>query len=105
MSGGTGYRAGLLSDCDITRSEMVTVRAGEVVSQGKATAILGHPLHALKWLADDWYVSVSRCAREFVITGAIGPAVSAVPGMPLMQKSLAWGSSAPALPTKEVSQA
>jgi 2-keto-4-pentenoate hydratase len=106
MSGGTGYQAGLLSDCDITRSEMVTRRAGEVVSQGKATAILGHPLHALKWLADD-LVRIGKPLRagEFVITGAIGPAVSARPGMPLMQKSLAWGSSAPALPTKEVSQA
>jgi 2-keto-4-pentenoate hydratase len=48
-----GTKPVYLSDCDITRSEMVTRRGEEVVSQGKATAILGHPLHALKWLADD----------------------------------------------------
>jgi len=76
-----GTRPVALSDCDITRSEMVTRRAGQVVSQGKATAILGHPLHALKWLADD-LVRIGKPLRagEFVITGAIGPAVSARPG-------------------------
>ena len=76
-----GTRPVYLCDCDITRSEMVTKRAGEVVSQGKATAILGHPLHALKWLADD-LVRIGKPLRagEFVITGAIGPAVSARPG-------------------------
>lgn len=70
-----------LAMCDITRSEMVTRRGDEVVSQGKATAILGHPLHALKWLADD-LVRIGKPLRagEFIITGAIGPAVSAKPG-------------------------
>jgi 2-keto-4-pentenoate hydratase len=37
-------------------------------------------LHALKWLADD-LVRIGKPLRaEFVITGAIGPAVSAKPG-------------------------
>ncbi|MGK9175718.1 fumarylacetoacetate hydrolase family protein [Yokenella regensburgei] len=76
-----GTRPVYLADCDITRSEMVTRRGDEVVSQGKATAILGHPLHALKWLADDLVRTGNPLrAGEFVITGAIGPAVSAKPG-------------------------
>ncbi|WP_437890956.1 2-keto-4-pentenoate hydratase [Phytobacter sp. V91] len=76
-----GTRPVYLTDCDITRSEMVTRRGDDVVSEGKATAILGHPLHALKWLADD-LVRIGKPLRagEFVITGAIGPAVSAKPG-------------------------
>ena len=76
-----GTRSVYCSDGDIARSEMVPKRGDEVVSQGKATAILGHPLHALKWLADD-LVRIGKPLRagEFVITGAIGPAVSAKPG-------------------------
>lgn len=76
-----GARPVRLADCDITRSRMTTRRGEEVVSEGIATACLGHPLHALKWLADE-LVRTGKPLRagEFIITGAIGPAVPAKPG-------------------------
>ncbi|WP_413733623.1 2-keto-4-pentenoate hydratase [Sodalis sp. RH21] len=70
-----------LSDFDMARSLMTTKRGDEIVSEGAATACLGHPLHALKWLADE-LVRAGKPLRagEFVITGALGPAVAAAPG-------------------------
>ncbi|HEY0207771.1 2-keto-4-pentenoate hydratase [Acerihabitans sp.] len=70
-----------LSDFDMTRSLMTTKRGDEVVSVGAAAACLGHPLHALKWLADELVRAGNPLrAGEFVITGALGPAVAAAPG-------------------------
>lgn len=70
-----------LADFDITRSLMTTRKGDEVVSEGAAAACLGHPLHALKWLADE-LVRAGKPLRagEFSITGALGPAVAAAPG-------------------------
>ncbi len=76
-----GTKPVYLKDCDITRCQMVTRRGDDVVSEGVATNCLGHPLQALAWLADEM-VRAGRPIRagEFVITGAIGPAISAKPG-------------------------
>lgn len=70
-----------LSDFDMTRSLMTTKRGDKVVSEGAAAACLGHPLHALKWLADE-LVRAGKPLRagEFIITGALGPAIAAAPG-------------------------
>lgn len=76
-----GTKPVYLKDCDITRCQMVTKRGEEIVSEGVATNCLGHPLQALAWLADEM-VRAGRPLRagEFVITGAMGPAISAKPG-------------------------
>ncbi|WLI78710.1 fumarylacetoacetate hydrolase family protein [Kosakonia sp. H02] len=76
-----GTKPVYLKDCDITRCQMVTWRGDDVVSEGVATNCLGHPLQALAWLADEM-VRAGRPLRagEFVITGAMGPAISAKPG-------------------------
>lgn len=70
-----------LRDIDLTRSTMTTQRDGTVVSEGRATACMGHPLYAVQWLADE-LVRVGKPLRagEFIITGALGPAISAAPG-------------------------
>lgn len=69
-----------LTDVDITRSQMVTRRGDTVVSQGSASACMGHPLAALQWLADELVRAGDPLrAGEFVITGALGPAIAAAP--------------------------
>lgn len=76
-----GTRPVALADFDMTRSQMITKKGDEVVSQGAATACLGHPLHALVWLADE-LVRLGKPLRagELIITGAMGPAIPAEPG-------------------------
>lgn len=70
-----------LADIDITRSQMVTRRGDTVVSEGSASACMGHPLVALQWLADELVRAGDPLrAGEFVITGALGPAIAAAPG-------------------------
>lgn len=76
-----GTKPVYLNACDITRCVMTTKRGDEVVSEGLATNCLGHPLHAMVWLADEMVrVGNPLRAGEFVITGAMGPAISAKPG-------------------------
>ena len=76
-----GTRPVRLTEVDITRSQMVTHRGDTVVSEGSASACLGHPLAALQWLADELVRAGNPLrAGEFVITGALGPAIAAAPG-------------------------
>lgn len=70
-----------LTEVDITRCQMTTRRGDSVVSEGSAAACMGHPLAALQWLADELVRAGNPLrAGEFVITGALGPAIPAAPG-------------------------
>ena len=70
-----------LADLEPVEVQMTMTQDGEVVSEGNGSMCLGDPLIALSWLA--------RIAREYgqpltagqvVLSGALGPMVSAPPG-------------------------
>jgi 2-keto-4-pentenoate hydratase len=76
-----GDRRVRLDDFEPVEASMRLYVDGEVVSEGTGAACLGDPLHALRWLA--------RTARDHgdplragqvILSGALGPMVSAVPG-------------------------
>lgn len=66
---------------DLRLAGMVLERHGEPLVFGAGAACLGHPLHALRWLAATM-VRVGRplAAGEVVLSGALGPMIPAVPG-------------------------
>lgn len=76
-----GTRPTLLNDVDLRLAGMVVERRGQQVSTGTGAACLGHPLNAALWLADT-LVRVGRPLRagDTVLTGALGPMVTAQPG-------------------------
>lgn len=60
---------------------MTMRRGGEVVSQGTGRDCLGDPLNALAWLAATLIeVGTPLRAGDLVLSGALGPMVSAEPG-------------------------
>lgn len=70
-----------LDDLDLTLCGMVLEKNGEQVSFGAGAACLGHPLHALAWLAR----TMDRAGRplgegDVILSGALGPMVAAGPG-------------------------
>ena len=76
-----GTRPVPLHGVDLAGCEMTLARADEVVSTGTGANCLGHPLHAVRWLAD----AASQAGRplragDVVLSGALGPMVPAQPG-------------------------
>jgi len=70
-----------LGDFDARLCGMVIERRGEPVSLGAGAACLGHPIHALVWLANKMVeVGEPLRAGDLVMTGALGPMVTASPG-------------------------
>lgn len=77
-----GYTLGASPKCisaiDLRLCGMVITRDGQIVSSGLGAACLGNPLHATLWLARTMARLGSPLrAREVVLSGALGPMVSA----------------------------
>ncbi len=70
-----------VADLDLRLCGMVMARAGEAVSLGVGAACLGNPLTATLWLARTMArVGRPLLAGDVVLSGALGPMVSAVAG-------------------------
>jgi 2-keto-4-pentenoate hydratase len=76
-----GTRPVAVADLDLRLCGMVLEKNGEPVSFGAGAACLGHPLHALGWLART-LAQVGRPleAGSVVLSGALGPMVAGEPG-------------------------
>ncbi|MBA2933562.1 fumarylacetoacetate hydrolase family protein [Sphingomonas sp. CGMCC 1.13654] len=76
-----GTRPVALDAVDLRLCGMVLEKNGDPVSFGAGAACLGHPLHALGWLART-LARVGRPLRagDVVLSGALGPMVEAHPG-------------------------
>ena len=70
-----------LAGLDLRLCGMVLERNGDPVSFGAGLACLGHPLHAVRWLAAIMAQSGHPLqAGDIVLSGALGPMVTAQPG-------------------------
>lgn len=76
-----GARPVSIRDVDLLLCGAVIEKNGDAVSFGAGIACLGHPLHAVRWLARTM-VRVGRPLRagDVVLSGALGPMVAAEPG-------------------------
>ena len=78
MIGGTGQPLDRFEPAEVT---MTMRRDGEVVSSGNGRACLGDPLNALTWLAATAIEFGSPLrAGDLVLSGALGPMITAQPG-------------------------
>lgn len=70
-----------LDDIDLRMCGMVLEQNGEVASTGAGIACLGHPLHAVRWLAKTMVLAGHPLsAGDVVLSGALGPMVPAQAG-------------------------
>ena len=70
-----------LDDIDLRMCGMVLEQNGEVASTGAGIACLGHPLHAVRWLAKTMVLAGHPLlAGDVVLSGALGPMVPAKAG-------------------------
>ena len=70
-----------LADIDLVSAGMVMTRNGEQVSTGAGAACLGNPLTALRWLAETMTAAGRPLkAGDIILSGALGPMVTANPG-------------------------
>ena len=76
-----GTRPVSIGNLDLRRCGMVLEKNGEAVSFGAGAACLGHPLHALGWLARK-LAEVGRPleAGSIVLSGALGPMIEVTSG-------------------------
>lgn len=72
----------VLRDIDDLRAcSMSLVCDGQVLSSGGGDACMGHPLNAVVWLANAVADrGAPLCAGEVILSGSLGPLVSAFPG-------------------------
>ena len=76
-----GGPARLAAELDLRLCGMVLERNGDPTSFGAGIACLGHPLHALRWLAGVMArAGHPLAAGDIVLSGALGPMVAASPG-------------------------
>ena len=78
----TGNAPRLLRDLDdLHDAHMELVTEGSVVSSGRGSACLGHPVNAVVWLANQVALhGEPLVAGEVVLSGSLGPLVAARPG-------------------------
>lgn len=70
-----------LSQIDLRLAGMVLERGNEIASLGVGAACLGSPLYAARWLAKTMFRAGRPLrAGDVVMTGALGPMVTAKPG-------------------------
>ncbi|NLU78531.1 2-keto-4-pentenoate hydratase [Micromonospora sp. HNM0581] len=76
-----GDRPRKLTEVDLRLAGMVLEHAGDPVSVGAGAACLGHPVHAVAWLAQTLAAAgAPLTAGDVVLSGALGPMVPAVAG-------------------------
>ena len=76
-----GHRPVKLSDFDMVGCKMEMKRNSEVVSEGTGASCLGSPLNATIWLAKTLIeMGTPLSAGDIVLTGSLGPMISAEPG-------------------------
>ena len=90
-----GPSARRLIDADLLNCRMEMRAGAEVVSQGTGRACLGSPLNALLWLAR----TMARAGRplaegDVVLSGALGPMVTASPGARFTAEIEGFGETA-----------
>ncbi len=80
-------------DLDLTTSEIVVRRDGDVVTTGTGAAVLGHPLAVMAWLADEVArYGRSLCAGDVVTTGVATDVFEAESGDRLRAEFTGLGS-------------